>query len=458
MACGVGRRGGPLSDSHAQHAAPGTDIASDATCGAPIPGPFVAGSLVVHAHRVELVFTDAHAPIQGRGTLRLSLRERTRNLLLDAEGLVVREVRWAGRALPFHQTEGRLEVVAPAVVEPSAEVVLDLRWTIPTDAPHINRHGAQIHAGYHTAAWMPTLADPAQRATLDLTLHTPSEWQAVASGRSVQGAARGEHRYIVDRPTPPFLFAFAAGRFAVAERTVGGVTLRAFGSDREGLERALDTTAPMLEFFTGRLGQPYPFETYTQVFVSGRAAQEAVGFALIGDSVIEGIATNPSDDWLFSHELAHQWFGVLVPCADFADFWLNEGFASFMVAAYKERRWGRGAYDAELAHLRRQSERVAETEGDAPLSLLPPGARLTRAITENDLQPRGITYARGAVFLHRIRELLGDAVFWRGVRLYLAQRAGRSARTEHLRLAFEEASGRDLRPYFRRWVYETALP
>ena len=40
---------------------------------------------------------------------------------------------------------------------------------------------------------------------------------------------------------------------------------------------------------------------------------------------------------LVSHELAHSWFGDLVTCRNWAELWLNEGFATYMEAAFREK-------------------------------------------------------------------------------------------------------------------------
>ena len=64
---------------------------------------------------------------------------------------------------------------------------------------------------------------------------------------------------------------------------------------------------------------------------------------------------------------------------------------------------------------------------------------------------------RGALVLHRLREELGDELFWRGIRRYVADRAGKGARSEALRRALEAVSVRDLKPFFERWVYRSAF-
>jgi aminopeptidase N len=204
-------------------------------------------------------------------------------------------------------------------------------------------------------------------------------------------------------------------------------------------------------------GVPLPASEYTQVFVHGDAAQEAAGIALLAESSLTDVRADPTEDWIFSHELAHQWFGWLVPCADFADFWLNEGFATFFVALAKERRWGRAAYEKEVALWRERSAKVHAEGRDAPLSLSSPALPLTSAPKESELQARGITYSRGALVLHKLRTELGEDHFRAGIRRYIKDRAGKGARTEDLRQAFEAVSGRDLKAFFSRWVYAPAF-
>jgi aminopeptidase N len=117
-------------------------------------------------------------------------------------------------------------------------------------------------------------------------------------------------------------------------------------------------TESIYHLLMDRTGSVPPLTDYSQVFVHGDAAQEAAGMSLIAESALAELRSDPSEDWIFSHELAHQWFASLITCADFADFWLNEGFATFFVGIFKEHRFGRSAYEQEVGRWRESSARV----------------------------------------------------------------------------------------------------
>ena len=414
---------------------------------------------VVH-HAVDLSLRLDPLSLSGRGDVRVRARRETKVIALDANGLRISEIATAAGPLRFQHTGDRLCAELPRPLPAGAEIAVHLVWEVPTDheTPHVTAD--QIWAGYSTSAWMPTRQDPGQRATLALQITAPAAWKVAAVGRASASAPAGgdrvTHSFTLERPSPPFLYAFAAGRFDEAELAVDGVKLRALGPEGANLQGALAITAPMLRFLHEHTGAPFPAAEYTQIFVHGDAAQEAAGLSLLSADSLDDVRKEPSEDWIFSHELAHQWFAWLVPCADFADFWLNEGFATFLVAAIKEERWGRAAYERELGLWRKRSAKVHAEGHDAPLSLSLPGAPPRPSPRESELQPRGVTYARGALVLHKLREELGDERFWSGIRRYVKDRAGKGARSEDLRAALEAASGRDLRAFFATWVYASA--
>jgi aminopeptidase N len=427
----------------------------------------------VVSHRIELTTTDAARSVTGRGEVVVRILEPTDSVMLDAHALHVTHVS-EKHSLRFKQTPTSVCIALPQVAAAGEAVALKLSWKITHSAktPHVGND--QIWAGYDAAAWMPTRQDSAQRATLDLTIVAPRDWKVVGPGHrvasgpsmsvaslSLQSATAasadlGSNRFEVSRPSPPFLFAFAAGTFAEAELDVDGVRLRALGPPGSNLDEALAITARMLRFLVRRTGTAPPNDEYTQVFVEGEAAQEAAGFALLSAAALDDLKLDPQNDWIFLHELAHQWFGWQVACADFNDFWLNEGFATFLTGAYKEERWGPAAHARELRLWLEGSAKAHRESRDAPLSRSLPGRAPLPSPSDSELPARGVTYARGALVLQKLREQLGEEKFWAGIRAYVAARSWKSARTDDLRSALEAASGDDLRLFFERWVYASA--
>jgi aminopeptidase N len=162
---------------------------------------------------------------------------------------------------------------------------------------------------------------------------------------------------------------------------------------------------------------------------------EEYGRAVLKDSMAIG---------LLAHEFSHQWWGNMVTCHSFTEFWLNEGFATFMAAAYREHRFGRATYLADIDAMRGRLAQVVSRGNDRSL-VFPAWERPTA-------DDRTVVYQKGALVLHQLRERVGEDDFWNAIRLYTRRHFGQSVTTDALRLAFEEVSGTDLREFFARVV------
>jgi aminopeptidase N len=309
----------------------------------------------------------------------------------------------------------------------------------------------EIHTGYFTCEVMICDVDrPDDRATLQLALTLPTGFDAVAPGelvsRDATGAGLETWHWRENRSYPSYLYGFAAGRYARAQ-LAGGPSLWVLyaGETPERVQTMFAETARMIAFYEAKSGMKLPERRYTQVLVAQNGDQEDASLSMIEKRSIEPILTDPQADGMMAHELAHQWWGNLVTCSDWKELWLNEGMAGFMTAAYKEQRWGRAAYDREIAVARAAWDAAKTADGDEPLSWSGtyPSLRAKRRIA----------YGKSMVFLDALRSELGDDAFWRGVRDYTQANAERSVTAADLQKAFESASGRDLSAIFKTWVY-----
>jgi aminopeptidase N len=155
---------------------------------------------------------------------------------------------------------------------------------------------------------------------------------------------------------------------------------------------------------------------------------------------------------LVSHELAHSWFGDLVTCKNWSELWLNEGFATFMEAASREKLYGRDSY------IRKVRSDAEQAIADDTTGRNRHGLFNTIADPTSDAMFDTTTYQKGGSVVHTLRETVGDAAFWKALNVYLNRHKFDNVETTDLQKAMEEASGQNLSWFFDQWVYGVGIP
>jgi aminopeptidase N len=146
------------------------------------------------------------------------------------------------------------------------------------------------------------------------------------------------------------------------------------------------------------------------------------------------------------HEIAHQWFGNAVTEYDWDDVWLSEGFATCFTLLFIEHQYGR---DVFLKGLADSKKRVDDFYAKNP------GHRIIHNNLSNmDSVTSSQTYQKGSWTLHMLRGVLGDEVFWKGIRTYYARYFNGNATTADFIRVMEETSGKDLKQFFDQWLYK----
>ena len=167
-------------------------------------------------------------------------------------------------------------------------------------------------------------------------------------------------------------------------------------------------------------------------------------------------------DMLHLHEFAHEWWANLVTCANWNDFWIHEGFASYTQALYVERAKEPDAYFREMAAMR------GHIANRAPVAPREKRSTAEMYFGDRDGSPGGDIYYKGAWILHSLRWLLGDEPFFRALRRMaypdpaLEKRtdgsACRFATTDELRGIVEHETGCDVGWFFELYLRQPALP
>jgi len=367
---------------------------------------------------------------------------------LDAGSLEITSVTEGG-APQYTERRGALLIVVLAKPLNSGEQrTLTIRYRAPA-GKGLAFFPGQVYGSFFTSDWLPSSDRPDDPATLRLRISADPHWKVAAGGKltgTTTKNGRSVTEWHIDTPTPTYLFAFAAGDFTESSTQQNKIALRILAPSGTATAPIGNATAAALQFFAERTGTAYPLDSYTQVFAQGEVQQEGVAMALLPASYGAKLASQPEDLWPLAYELAHQWYGVGVECADWSDFWLSAGMSTFMADAFLEKRFGKARYEKEIGRSRSAFESLQADGKDRPLSW-------------NDWQtPQqalgALPDAKGAVVLDLLRRQLTDEVFWRGLHRYTSQNWGKRVTSDNLEAAMDAASGKakSLTKFFERWV------
>lgn len=323
------------------------------------------------------------------------------------------------------------------------------------DAP--NKEPKQIWSQGETqsnSAWFPCIDAPNQKTTQDLLITVDTPMVALSNGRLVYMLLNRDgtrtFRWKQDLPHAPYLTMLAVGNFAILEDNGPGDLPISYYVEKEYAQHAnmiFGKTPEILSFFSKIYQYPYPWDKYAQVtvrnFVSGameNTSATTIMSAIQHDSI--GHNDYTYEDYIV-HELAHQWFGDLVTCESWANTALNEGFAT-----YGEYLWIENQYDSikafEKLELFKQGY-FAQSE-----YVVHPLIHYTYSGSADQMFDKH-SYNKGALVVHTLRQKLGDAVFFDGIKTYLNDHEFEAVDVDHLRHSFEKASGLDLRAFFSEW-------
>lgn len=218
--------------------------------------------------------------------------------------------------------------------------------------------------------------------------------------------------------------------------------------------------APTIEFFERKVG-PYPW------------GQEKLGVAETPHLGMEHQTVNAYGnefrrgeygfDWLFQHELAHEWFGNVMTHVTVSDMWLHEGFGAFMQPEYTREVLGDAAFHASLYS--------TYLKINACNAIAPREEFSADELYFDDPEgqgPAGDIYTKGTWLLRSLQYLIGEDEFWRAVRILVydtpdpaslpAPIPARFRSTDDFMRITSEVAGQDLAWFFEVYARRGPLP
>lgn len=392
--------------------------------------------------------------------------------------LSVSNVRLNGQpaASELAQQDTVLKVTLPASLAPGQHTQIDLEFAgeVPLDFGS----GAAGYGIYNfdrkqvflsLSGWYPILAvydeqgwnlDPVSEmgdsvysdtAFYTVQVCAPAGLIVAATGSRIDEQASGSKvcQRLESGPTRDFYLA-ASPYFRLDSQQVDGVTIHSYAlpGHEQAAQLALQIAGDSLRIFNQKL-TPYPFAELDMVDTPMRNALgvEYPGIILIGNTLYDQ-PEQPEFSITIAHEVAHQWWYSVVGNDVFDAPWLDEGLATYSSSLYYE--FGRSPEFARnlIGYWKQRLERLKEEGKDDSIAQ-------DMAYFESLDDPgvySGVVYVKAALFLHALRQEIGDQAFFEALKTYYQAKKFGIARPADLLAAFEQAAGRELDPFYDGWL------
>ncbi len=310
--------------------------------------------------------------------------------------------------------------------------------------------------------WLPSVDHPSDKATVTWNVRAPSDRKVIANGAVLEerrlaetmglsGKPRTLTRWSTSRPIPVYLMVIAAAPLISFDLGLTAKGLSEFPPGvrqtvyvapgiRDYLPGPFVRAGAIVEFFAGTVG-PFPYEKLAHVQSTTRYGGMENASAIFYNE--DAFRERQMTAGLIAHETAHQWFGDAVTPRSWEHLWLSEGFATYFEKLWVQKSSGDLAFNEEMNKLRDEILQARESHERPVIDSLQ--SNFFDLLNVN-------SYQKGAWTLHMLRSLLGDSMFFSGIRSYYNRFRHQTAVSNDLCEQFEQISGKELGWFFDQWL------
>ena len=304
--------------------------------------------------------------------------------------------------------------------------------------------------------------------SVDIAITTDPANKVVATGALIRtipvGGGRIRWEFASRWPLPPTDITFVVGPYSEYKTSFylsavsDSMVIRGFFfPSSPTLSRqiaVMEKSKEYLAYFTSLFGV-IPFWRNEHHFVTTDwtgGAMYVLGLSLFSELRLDTVVVMSLGSYVYfvPHELSHAWFCSTVGPLTECDLWLTEGFATYAEQIAMEHFLDQSAARSYMAWNRAF---VMSLPGGSVY--VPPADRYN----EDRVLDNRLTYVKGAAILHILRfELGSDSLFFRLLKEYLAEFAGRAVTGEIFKDFLTRKTGRDFNAFFAQWYYGEGYP
>ena len=356
-----------------------------------------------------------------------------------------------GLPLAYERIAEAVLIHCPTLV-PGATEVWSFKYSV-----RLSRPLAELDGFYTANPWYPYVSSPNEDdeflrsvpIVARISVRVPDPWVAISSGHLSVAEDSERDRYVWTQARPSPFHPLIVGRFRRLEIRSGGVLGRGFFSEEHAEigEEFVRTSLAIIEFYARTIGSydRADFSIVEAVLPSRLHGLTLPGLTIVSTEDVD--RSSPFPYRILAHEIAHNWWSILVEFPRRTDYWLREGLPTYSALMFLESTYGAEAMRQELSRSRSIALGAEEPQ---PLTL---GIDM-----QDGASSYALNYHKAAFVLHMLRNLLGRERFVELLRQFSTTYSDSSASTQDFRRMAEEVYGGSLEWFFAGWIEAAEIP
>jgi len=323
--------------------------------------------------------------------------------------------------------------------------------------------------------WYPLTSDE-DYFTARFKVTVPPNYQAVSNGKLIekyqlQGlkdvedvVKMGNSVFVFESKKPVKYLSFLVGKLTKIEEGTNMVPLRYSRASHSPADNwdVFEGAGDILKFYVKIFGT-FPYEKLGIIKRPwGTRGGSSLASFIVLNKLLPMVSTpgqrrrtdSPVDlsrwkEYFLAHEIAHQWWGHGLDWNSYRDIWLSEGISQFGAILFLKEKYGDKIYNQILEKISGEVKKKSTWGG------ITMGSRISHFNYE---AYQVIVYNKAALVLNMLKDLLGDDLFFAGLKRFFSRHKYSAATTVAFMNVFHDVSGKDLELFFEKWFDSYKLP
>ena len=364
-----------------------------------------------------------------------------------------------GNALPYSHRAGELLVGLPSTAAAGKE--LKLRFEI--DGNFLYRPSGDNYWELGIEPWFPQGELNEMAYTYHGVIKVKKPFVPFSPGKTIRRETEGDYNVVETSIDQPVTFvAILAGKYHSEEFEKNGLKVRVAtyaGKNTQAAKQLANIVFAAIEYYPTFLG-PFPFTEFNIIEKNELGYGQAPPATMFitreaftpkhddANEIVQGVNLR------IAHEVAHQYWGIVVKMPSMEEQWITESFADYSAALFMKAAGRKIDWDRSFINWRTEARQATQSSSIPTANRMSnPGDFLTLISTR-----QGLIYHKGAYLLAALHQELGDQAFLTFLKSYQRSFRWKFGTTEDVVGLLSFMTKKDYAGFFDQYYYGTALP